>query len=305
MVAVSGGLWLGFALALGAALCYQGGYAIQALEARRTATRHSLRPSMLGHLLRRPVWLAATGLSLVGWPLQILALTQAPLALVQPTIALGLLLLLALGVKVLGEPVGRREVMAVVILVSAVALFAWAAPPEVTRIPRDAALVAALAGLGALAAAPFAIASLPGGRRPIALLIVGAGAADALAALVARLIADDVSAGAWGSSAAWAACAGGAILLGVIAESTALQRSAATRVAPAILIIQVCVPVILARFLGGESWSGTPLDGGVLWLAIAALVGGVALLGSSPAVGGALAEAAGEDGVGQGSLDRR
>ena len=80
------------------------------------------------YLVRRPLWVGATALSLLGWPLQIIALAHAPLTLVQPVLALGLLLLLFLGVRILGEHVGPREIAAVVLIIASVGVFAWAAP---------------------------------------------------------------------------------------------------------------------------------------------------------------------------------
>ncbi len=294
-------LWLGFAFALAAACCYEVGYAIQALEARRAPASRALRPSLLGHLLGRPIWLAATALSLVGWPLQILALSQAPLTLVQPTLALGLLLLLALGVRVLGEPVGRREIVGVVVIIAAVAVIAWAGPREVGEVPRTLAPAIVLGALAAVAVAPFVASMAGSGRSPVALLIVGAGAADAVAAFVAKLVAEDASSGAWASLILWVAIVASVVLLGVISETTALQRSAATRVAPAVLVIQIAVPVVLAPLVGGESWGGTPLGGAVLVAAVAALALGVALLGSSPAVADVIAETPAEGEGGEGT----
>ena len=87
---MSGEIGLGFALALGAACCYETGYALQAIEARRAPTEKALRPSLMTYLVRRPLWVGATALSLLGWPLQIIALAHAPLTLVQPVLALGL-----------------------------------------------------------------------------------------------------------------------------------------------------------------------------------------------------------------------
>ena len=279
----------GFVLALGAASCYETGYALQALEARRAPARHALRPALLAYLLRRPLWVGATLLSLAGWPLQILALAHAPLTLVQPTLALGLLLLLALGIRVLGEPVGRRELAAVLVIIAAVGLIAWAAPTEPGEVPRDAGLVAVLAALAAVTITPYVVLAARR-RSPTVLLVVGAGAADGLAAFVAKLIAEDASAGIWGAAAAWAALVGTVVALGVISESTALQRAAATRVAPAVLVMQITIPVILAPLIGGESWADTPLGGAVLVGAVAMVAAGVVLLGSSPAVAGVIAD---------------
>jgi drug/metabolite transporter (DMT)-like permease len=289
---IEGSLALGFGLALCAASCYDTGYALQALEARRAPVRAALRPAMLAHLLRRPVWVGATLLSVAGWPLQVLALEHAPITLVQPTLALGLLLLLVLGTRILGEHVGRREIAAVIAIIAAVAVIASAAPSGPGEVPRDAGLVIALGLLGAIAILPHGGAIL--GRYPTALLVIGAGAADGLAAFVAKLVAEDASAGHWLAVAAWAAGVAAIVILGVISESTALQRAAATRVAPSVLAMQIAIPVLLAPLVGGESWGGTPLSGAVLAGALGVAVGGVGMLASSPVVAGVIAEQHGE-----------
>jgi drug/metabolite transporter (DMT)-like permease len=292
MVAVIGGSEAaGFGLAVGAAACYDTGYALQALEARRAPRRHAMRLSLLAHLLGRPRWLAATALSLLGFPLQVLALTKAPITLVQPTLALGLLLLLFLGRRVLREPVGTREILAVLIIIGSVAVTALAAPSEPGHVPRDAALVVALVLLAAVAAAPFAASGV--GRHPAVLMVAGAGAADGLAGFVAKLVAEDASAEVWLAAIGWAALAGTVVAMGVISESTALQKAPATRVAPAVLAMQIAIPVAIAPLVGGESWSSTPLNGAVLVGALVGVVAGVGLLASSPAVAGVIAEAEG------------
>lgn len=289
MVAViAGSEAAGFALALGAASCFETGYALQALEARRAPRAQALRPSLLAYLLRRPRWVGATALSLVGWPLQILALSQAPLTLVQPVLALGLLLLLGLGVKVLHEPVGGREIAAVLLIIAAVGTITWAAPSQLGTVDRGPGLVIALSLLAAIAVAPY-IVSLSK-RRPVLLLVVGAGAADGMAAFVAKLISEDAADDRWLIALAWAAAAAAVVTLGVVSESSALQRAAATRVAPAILVMQIAIPVAMAPLVGGEGWGTTPLGGAVLVGALVTLVAGVALLGSSPAVVDVIAE---------------
>lgn len=293
MVAVIGGSdAAGFGLALGAAACYDTGYALQALEARRAPRRHAMRLSLLAHLLSRPRWLAATALSVLGFPLQVLALTKAPITLVQPTLALGLVLLLVLGRRILRESVGPREIVAVLIIIGSVAVTAAAAPSEPGEVPRDAGLVLALVLLTAIAAAPFAVGGLV--RHPVVLMVGGAGAADGLAGFVAKLVAEDGSSGLWPAALAWAALAGTVVVMGVISESTALQRAPATRVAPAVLAMQIAIPVAIAPLVGGESWSSTPLGGGVLVAALVCVVTGVGLLASSPAVAGVIAEAESE-----------
>jgi drug/metabolite transporter (DMT)-like permease len=203
-------------------------------------------------------------------------------------LALGLFLLLALGATLLGERVGPREWAAVAVIVVAVGLIAWAAPEEAGAVPRDAGLAVALAVLLVITVAPFAVnlRVVP----PVALLVLSAGAADGLAAFVTKIVSEEASADHWGLAAAWGAGAGLAVLVGLLSESSALQRAAATRVAPAVLVLQIAIPVVLAPLVGGESWSSTPLGGAVLGFALALLSLGILVLAGSRAVVGVLAE---------------
>jgi drug/metabolite transporter (DMT)-like permease len=294
---MDGELALGFALALAAACCYETGYALQALEARRAPPERALRPSLITHLLSRPVWVGATALSLLGWPLQIAALSQAPLTLVQPALALGLLLLLLLAVRILGEHVGPREITAVILIIGSVAVFVWAAPREVGDVERGAGLVAALAILMAVTIAPYVLGVVRKGQFPMLLLVASAGAADGLAAFVAKIVAQDATEGALVAVALWAALVAAVVIVGLISESTALQRFAATRVAPTILVMQIVIPVVLAPLVGGEGWGDTPLGGAVLGAALVTIAVGAGLLASSPAVA-QLAVGEAEDGLG-------
>ncbi len=281
---MDGEIALGFALALGAACCYETGYALQAIEARRAPADRAMKASLMAHLVRRPLWVGATALSLLGWPLQIIALTHAPLTLVQPVLALGLVLLLVLGVRILGEQVGPREMGAVALIIASVAVFAWAAPREPGTVDRNAGLVIALVILAVVTFAPYAIGLV--GRRhfPMLMLVASAGAADGMAAFVAKIVAQDASAGALAAVVAWAALVAAVVIVGVISESTALQTFAATRVAPTVLVMQIVIPVVMAPLVGGEGWGNTPLGGAVLATALVAVAVGAGLLASSPAV---------------------
>src|SRR4051812_49978046 len=117
----------GIALAAGAAACFDGAVALQAVEARAVGER-TVGAGLLRSLIARPRWLAATALGVAGWPLQVAALSLAPLTVVQPALALGLVLLLALGHRILGEPVRPRDLVAVGAITGGVALLGWAAP---------------------------------------------------------------------------------------------------------------------------------------------------------------------------------
>jgi drug/metabolite transporter (DMT)-like permease len=269
----------GLAVAVVASACYETGYAFQALEARSVSARHALRASLLFRLAGNGRWLAATGLSVLGWPLQVAALTLAPLALVQPTLALGLLLLLGLGARVLGEAVGRRELAAVALVVAGIAGIALSAPARGSTTIGAGALVA-LALLGTVAATPYLI----DGRQGWLPAVLSAGAADSVAALAAKLVAGAVRDERWKIAVALAALAALAGVVATISEMSALQRSPATRVGPIVLAMQIVIPVVLGATVAGEDWSATPAGGLALVVGLATVVAGASLLAASRAV---------------------
>jgi drug/metabolite transporter (DMT)-like permease len=269
----------GLAVAVVASACYETGYAFQALEARSVSARHALRASLLFQLAGNGRWLAATGLSVLGWPLQVAALTLAPLALVQPTLALGLLLLLGLGARVLGEAVGRRELAAVALVVAGIAGIALSAPGRGSTTIGAGALVA-LALLGTVAATPYLI----DGRQGWLPAVLSAGVADSVAALAAKLVAGAVRDERWMIAVALAALAALAGVVATISEMSALQRSPATRVGPIVLAMQIVIPVVLGATVAGEDWSATPAGGLALVVGLATVVAGASLLAASRAV---------------------
>jgi drug/metabolite transporter (DMT)-like permease len=270
----------GIAVALAAACCYELAYVVQALETRQAGGGERIEATLLGRLLRRPRWVAGTALSGVGALLQIWALTLAPLTVVQPTLALGLVLLLVLSATVLHEPVGRRERVGVAMIVLGVAVVALAAAPEVGEAgdPLAVALLVALLAVPTLL--PFALRGLADAR----LRVLAAAAGDALAAIGLKLVADATGGGMWPLAVVYAAGAALAGLLALTAEMSALQRVAATRVAPVVLAGQVLVPALAGPIAFGEQWGRTPLAGVLLALALLTVAAGAALLGASAAV---------------------
>src|ERR1700676_4261919 len=102
-------LVLGVVAAVGASTLYSLGIALQAMDAKEAPPDEHLRLALIRNLLKRARWLAGTGLSIMGWPLQLVALLLAPLVGVQPTLAAGLLVLMFLAQRMLGEHAGRYE----------------------------------------------------------------------------------------------------------------------------------------------------------------------------------------------------
>jgi drug/metabolite transporter (DMT)-like permease len=266
--AVAGGIALGAA----AACCFDGAVALQALEARAVAER-AVGAGLIARLVRRPRWLAATALAIAGWPLQIAALALAPLTLVQPSLAIGLVLLLVLGVRLLGEPARPRDLAAVAAIAAGLALLAWAAPENDHVHAGAVSLAAVLGGLAAIAVLPW-VARLPGAG-----LVLAAGCGYAASGLTTKLLADALGGGA-AEALAWAATTAAIAGLALVDEMAALQRVGAARVAAGAFALQTVVPVLLAPALTGEHWSRP-----VPTLIGLALVTGAALrLGTATAV---------------------
>jgi drug/metabolite transporter (DMT)-like permease len=263
----------GILLTLAAAACFEGSYVLQALEVRAVPEMTRASVGGLRRLAARPVWLASIALGLAGFGLQVLALRHVPLSLVQPLLATGLLGLLAFSATVLGEPVGRREVGAVVAIVAGVGLIALAHPQRGTDPAPGLAFVLVAIMLGLLALSAFVLRR-PGGGG----LLAGAIAADALAALAAAQAARALPAVL--PTAGWCALAAAGGVAAIAAESAVLQRRGAARVAPVVLAGQVAVPVALAPLVIGERWGDAPL----LVCGLALVIAGSALLAASAGV---------------------
>ena len=148
---------LGVAAGLAASAAYNGGIVLQALEARDSPRDCAMRLSLLVALCRRRRWLAGVALSILGFPLQIYAYANAPIAVVQTCLAAGLVLVMLCGARVMGEPVRRRDYLAVVAITAGVGLTAVAAPSrsEIERAGSEPVVI--LIALGALALIPYAL----------------------------------------------------------------------------------------------------------------------------------------------------
>jgi hypothetical protein len=290
-------LALGIAAAIVASLLYNTSIALQALEAREVPGEHGLRPSLLGRLLRNRRWLGATALGLLGWPFEIAALLLAPLTVVQPCLASGLLLLLWLGATRLGERPGRRELLAVAAILIGIGGVAWVAPERTTDHAGSGAVALALVLVAVPVLLPYLL------RKPLAaraerlalLATVSAGCGYAWTAIASKLLTDELAAGTVLVGAVWLATAAASEGLALLSEMSALQRRPATHVAPTMLAVQVLLPVVLAPLIFGESWAGTPGGGVALVAFIVLALAGTVLLAGSRAVGAVIESAHAED----------
>ena len=169
-------LTLGIAAAIGSSIFYSLGIAFQAIDAKQAPQEQYLRAALLLGLLRRARWLLGTGLTVLGWPLQVLALSLAPLVVVQPALAVGLLVLLFLAERMLGEHAGRNEHIAMGAIVVGVIGVALCAPPvSHTHTSEDGTITLVLVVLGLSSLIPYGLRLFGRSRAELTMLLGRAG----------------------------------------------------------------------------------------------------------------------------------
>lgn len=286
---------LGVGAAVLASVLFNLGVALQGLEARATPRRLGLRPSLLLLLLRRWRWTIGLLLGLVGVGPQLVALEEAPFVVVQPALAVGLLLLLLIGARVFGEDVGPAEVAGVLLIIGGVGLVAFGAPAR-NETPRALTIVLLVcAALAVVAIAPLLLR-----RTPLAtgmLIIVASGCGFALTNIATKLMSDAFSAGRLPACAAWAGVALAMGVLATLTNMTAFQRCAATTVVPVTTAVQTFAPIVLEPVFLRERWASAYGSGIPLALGVVCAFCGTALVSRSRAVADVVARAAGEGGV--------
>jgi drug/metabolite transporter (DMT)-like permease len=250
---------------------------LQALEARREPATDALRSSLIRKLVRRPLWLAGTAAGLVAWPLQAAALALASVAIVQPALGLGLIVLLVLGVRLLHERVGPREITGALLIAGAIGVIGWAAPAHTPGFTRGGE-IAVVVGLALAAVVPYGLRA--SGRAGGLATSGSAGFGWAAVGLATALIDQSLAHRHWLEALAWGAGVALASWSALLAEMTALQAWPATRSIPIVFGIEMVLPAALLPFLV-HTRPGHLVSFGA---ALAVAVAGVALLGSSRAV---------------------
>ena len=271
---------IGVLTALAAATLYAAGVALQSLDARRSDSCDALRPALLLGLLRRPRWVIGGVVSFLGWPLQAVALAEAPLAVVQPALAFNLVILLVIARRLMPDPLTRADILGAVAISGGVVALALAAPQRgAAEGTRTLVLVG---GLVVLSALPLVLRGLAL-RGPL-LLPVAAGVSFTLLAIATRLADDAITGHRLAAGACWIAVAGFAGYAATVCEMSALRTRPATVVVPVTVSVESLLPIVIGPLALAERLPGSGAARLALALGIALIVVGVALLGRSPAL---------------------
>ncbi len=162
-------------LSLASAACY----GIAAVLQHREAVQHKPVPArlgLLGHLVRRPVWLAGGAMDGIGYVLQFLALRRGSLALVEPLLVLSLVFALPFASRLDRRRIATSEVLASVLIVGGLVTFLECARPALGRPSATASQWLVLSVAIAASCSVLVLAAGKGKPRRVAVMYsVGAG----------------------------------------------------------------------------------------------------------------------------------
>jgi drug/metabolite transporter (DMT)-like permease len=266
----------GLIAGIAASVLFNVGIALQAIEARRAPREEGLRASLIWGLLHRPRWVTGLVVEWVGVPLEILAFAWAPFVVVQPLLACGLLVLLGIAGRLLGERPTPDALAGVALIIVGIALIAWGAPGEQDTHRGAVAVIAVVGGLVLASLVPFALR----GRRLDTALTAVLGSACGFAAtnVAMKLMADDFGNDHFLQAGSWLAVAAVAGFAATVTGMTALQRAPATTVIPISTAVQTFLPVALEPLFLAESFREASLEGVPLLVGIVVMLAGIVVL---------------------------
>ncbi len=257
---------------LASTIAYNSSAVLLAVAARR----HTGNSTLLVGVSQRAPGLLAVSLSLLGWGLEVAALTSIPLTLARLLNVAGLAILLGLTRWLLKEPLGGREILGVILVALGVAAASFVPPGFGSATPGPAGWILLLAILGTGSSLPYILRV---SRRPTsaALGATAAGLAYALSGILNKGAADTLESGGLLPLALLTAAIAVVGLLGFIIELGALRDGSVSVVVPIVLALHTVIPIVCAPLLFGESWPAGPLPrallgGGILFALLGTLV---------------------------------
>jgi drug/metabolite transporter (DMT)-like permease len=266
---------LGLGLAALAAVLFAVGAVLQHEAAELSTTDRRLR---LRRLVKRRRWMLGQTATVLGTGTQVAALAVAPVAVVQPVLAVTLVFGLGLRAVRSRQVPLRLELVGVALTTGGLAVFLTAAQPAAAAHqppPPSLAVVVAVGGSIALVAAATLL-----GHGPHGALACGsaAGIAAGIAAVLISVGIRSLQEGGWARALAGVAMWGAVVVavVAILAGQQAYARGALAWSLPALILLDPLAAVPAARLLLGER-----LEPGhaAIWLpaAVVAAVGVVVL----------------------------
>jgi drug/metabolite transporter (DMT)-like permease len=246
----------------------------------------SLRLSLLGRLLRNPLWVLGLSCDVVGYLLQFVALGHGTLVVVQPLLVSGLLFALPLGAAWAGRRLRPRDWLAAVLVCAGLAVFLTVAGPQSghNNVPPGVWVLL----LGSAGGAVLGLVSLSKGRLPwqrAVLLSAAAGVVYGLTAALTKTSSHLLDRGFIHLFAHWQPYA---LLVagigGMVIAQSAFQAGSLDSSLPTMTVVDPIVSIVIGAVAFGESIAAGPADVVAEVLALMAMSAGVFLLARSEAV---------------------
>jgi len=221
----------------------------EAAELSTTARGLSLR-----RLLRRRRWMIGQTATLLGTGSQVVALAVAPVAVVQPTLAVTLVFGLGLRAARTRQIPLRQELGGVALTTGGLAVFLLAARPATAADPPEPSVLAIALVVG-LSVLLVAVATLVG-HGPHGALACGsaAGIAAGVAAVLISVGVHSLQEDGWARALAGVTIWGAAVVAGVaiVGGQQAYARGSLAWSLPAVILLDPLAAVPAARLLLGE-----------------------------------------------------
>jgi len=280
---------LAITCALLSALMYAIASVLQHREASAVPAEHSLRPGLLGRLLRSPIWLAGVATDGGGYVLQFVAISAGTLVLVQPLLVCGLLFALPIGARLNGSRLSRSDWASAAAVCVGLGVFQLVANPAPGHafIPPKTWLVLLIAsgGIGVVLAAAGQAAK---GRAKAVLLSASAGTVYGLAAGLTKTTGALLTGqGVVALFTHWEPYALAVIGVGgmLIAQS-AFQAGSLDVSLPTMSVVDPVVSIVIGALAFGETIAGGPPAVAAEVASLIVMILGVYGLARSPAVSG-------------------
>jgi len=248
------GVWWGLLCAVGAAVAYGVASVLQAVAARAVDEGASgVDPRLLVRVLRQWRFVLGTGLDVVGFVAQLVALRVLPLFVVQAALAASLAVTAVAALR-LGARLSGREWSAVALVCAGLALLGFSAASEGSDPVGTGFHAGLLVVTVVLAAAGWIAGRAPERIRTPALGLVS-GLCFGVVALAGRVLTVDGVVAVLTDPAAYAVAAAGA--LAMLFYTSALQRGSVTMATALMVVGETVVPsAIGVLVLGDETRPG-------------------------------------------------
>lgn len=277
---------LAVACALGAALLYGLASVLHHRVAAAAPAERSLRPSLLVHVLRQPLWLAGIAADIGGFGLQFIALSRGALVLVQPLLVSGLLFALPIGALTTRRRMQAIDWFGGAAIVVGLSTFLIVANPDrgrPTATTEGWIIVFALAAIPT--AALCVLAPRAHGTRRAALLGTAAGTIFALTAALSKATAHLLSHGIGDVITGWEPYALLAIgACGEVVVASAFQAGPLAASLPAVTVVDPVVSIAIGAAAFGEGVNNQGAAPVLEALGLVLLAVGVIALARSPLV---------------------